>query len=286
MNLQATCATMAIFGPAESVQALGQMMGRVTRLGQTKKPIIVILTTRDTYEDHIRAEAERKALPILIAQAGLEEDNELQKRITVELSDEFIHFDTGNLAKWVLAERFFQQIVGQPFTMRFVMSLTRPALTRLLNQRGHIPIEKWAEFVERSRNDPGVQKHFPNLIEDYDMFLVQRVEHATNANRFRDRFLQNKLVQGQGTSNSQSHYHHHRHHRHLSSSFALTIPSSQANATANRATIRTTQTTSGQRSRQTHSSDLTTFTKVCASPPRWTDPANLSFQAHKRISAA
>jgi hypothetical protein len=167
MNLQQACSTVLIVGPPETATLFFQIGGRVKRMGQKERPLIVTITTQYTYDDFVRQDAESKAHPIIISQLGTGIPTDIRQELTKAHEKVHVTYFPSSLPEAVIADRFYMSAIGQPIPTRFWVSYTQLAVNRrLTNAEGYIPKARW-KAVDRLLTDDPSRKLLGALCDDY-----------------------------------------------------------------------------------------------------------------------
>jgi hypothetical protein len=176
MNLQKACSAIVVIGPPDAFNLFLQLRGRVYRYGQKDTPLIITLTTANTYDDFLRQDAENKAHPIVVSQLGARIQPKDRDLLVKEMEPYHVTFFSDSLPESVMADRFYMATVGQAFPSRFFVSYLNPILNRkLVGKKGYIPKRRWKAVVRWLAFDPS-SKLLGILSADYQETSVKTVD--------------------------------------------------------------------------------------------------------------
>jgi len=106
--------------PAENQQEQEQGQGRIIRMGQAQRPVVVVLALKDTYDEQIMARAEIKMMPMIEAQRALValSAQEAAAMARGHENCELLSTNTEARARQLGSERIYQLLTGATVTMQ------------------------------------------------------------------------------------------------------------------------------------------------------------------------
>jgi len=106
--------------PAENQQEQEQGQGRIIRMGQAQRPVVIVLALKNTYDEQIMARAEIKMMPMIEAQRArvVLTAHEAEEVARGHEDCELLSTNTEARARQLGGERIYQLLTGAIVTMQ------------------------------------------------------------------------------------------------------------------------------------------------------------------------